>query len=226
MAKFKSSTAIIASKEKMQARLVAAQAELAAAQAREVFNVGEQYIICIGKPGDKSETAALLLGQFSTEKGATKLRFQVGSGMDMRIVDVSPSAVVVDEAPAVDAEGKAVKLRSSAVVASIIKKLEDRLESFDADLAAALARETLVVGTVYNIKTGRGETRQVQPAMLYAQEQTEAGTKLRFFLGEGFDAKFIDGGPSLVVLDGEEDEVDTSDADVAAMEAAAEAEAE
>lgn len=227
----KSSTSVIASKSKMEARLVAAKAELAAAQSTEVFNNGQHYTVVIGAPGQKEEHQGLLLGQFENDKGVLKLRFQVGSGMDMRVLDLSTSAVKVEATPVYDAEGKEIKVRSSAVISSIISKIERRLASFDADLAEALARETLEVNKVYTIRVGRGDTRREIQAVLYAQAQTEQGTKLRFFAGEGFEAAFYDGTPSMVVLDSEvpedtdEDLAAADAAEAAAIEAEANAEA-
>lgn len=227
----KSSASVIASKSKMEARLVAAKAELAAAQATEVFNDGQYYTVVIGAPGQKEEHQGLLLGQFENDKGVLKLRFQVGAGMNMRVLDLSTSAVKVEATPAVfDAEGKEIKVRSSAVISSIIAKIERRLASFDADLAEALERETLEVGKVYTIRVGRGDTRREIQAVLYAQAQTEQGTKLRFFAGEGFEAAFYDGTPALVVFgadaqDSADEDFDADDAaDAAAMEAEANAE--
>lgn len=214
----KSSASVIASKSKMEARLVAAKAELAAAQSTEVFNDGQHYTVVIGSPGQKEEHQGLLLGQFENDKGVLKLRFQVGSGMDMRVLDLSTSAVKVEATPVYDAEGNEIKVRSSAVISSIIAKLERRLVSFDADLAEALARETLEVNKVYTIRVGRGDTRREIQAVLYAQAQTEQGTKLRFFAGEGFEAAFYDGTPSMVVLDSEVPE--DTDEDLAAADAA------
>lgn len=214
----KSSASVIASKSKMEARLVAAKAELAAAQATEVFNNGQHYTVVIGAPGQKEEHQGLLLGQFENDKGVLKLRFQVGSGMNMRVLDLSTSAVKVEATPVFDAEGKEIKVRSSAVISSIIAKIERRLASFDADLAEALARETLEVNNVYTIRVGRGDTRREIQAVLYAQAQTEQGTKLRFFAGEGFEAAFYDGTPSMVVLDSEVPE--DTDEDLAAADAA------
>ena len=227
----KSSASVIASKSKMEARLVAAKAELAAAQSTEVFNNGQHYTVVIGAPGQKEEHQGLLLGQFENDKGVLKLRFQVGSGMDMRVLDLSTSAVKVEATPVYDAEGKEIKVRSSAVISSIIAKIERRLASFDADLAEALARETLEVNKVYTIRVGRGDTRREIQAVLYAQAQTEQGTKLRFFAGEGFEAAFYDGTPSMVVLDSEvpedtdEDLAAADAAEAAAIEAEANAEA-
>lgn len=214
----KSSASVIASKSKMEARLVAAKAELAAAQSTEVFNNGQHYTVVIGAPGQKEEHQGLLLGQFENDKGVLKLRFQVGSGMGMRVLDLSTSAVKVEATPVYDAEGKEIKVRSSAVISSIIAKIERRLASFDADLAEALARETLEVNKVYTIRVGRGDTRREIQAVLYAQAQTEQGTKLRFFAGEGFEAAFYDGTPSMVVLDSEVPE--DTDEDLAAADAA------
>lgn len=214
----KSSASVIASKSKMEARLVAAKAELAAAQSTEVFNNGQHYTVVIGAPGQKEEHQGLLLGQFENDKGVLKLRFQVGSGMGMRVLDLSTSAVKVEATPVYDAEGKEIKVRSSAVISSIIAKIERRLASFDADLAEALARETLEVNQVYTIRVGRGDTRREIQAVLYAQAQTEQGTKLRFFAGEGFEAAFYDGTPSMVVLDSEVPE--DTDEDLAAADAA------
>ena len=214
----KSSASVIASKSKMEARLVAAKAELAAAQSTEVFHNGQTYTVVIGAPGQKEEHQGLLLGQFENDKGVLKLRFQVGSGMDMRVLDLSTSAVKVEATPVYDAEGKEIKVRSSAVISSIIAKIERRLASFDADLAEALERETMEVGKVYNIRVGRGDTRREIQAVLYAQAQTEQGTKLRFFAGEGFEAAFYDGTPSMVVLDSEVPE--DTDEDLAAADAA------
>ena len=214
----KSSASVIASKSKMEARLVAAKAELAAAQSTEVFNNGQHYAVVIGAPGQKEEHQGLLLGQFENDKGVLKLRFQVGSGMNMRVLDLSTSAVKVEATPVFDAEGKEIKVRSSAVISSIIAKIERRLASFDADLAEALARETLEVNNVYTIRVGRGDTRREIQAVLYAQAQTEQGTKLRFFAGEGFEAAFYDGTPSMVVLDSEVPE--DTDEDLAAADAA------
>lgn len=229
----KTSVAIIASKAKMEARLVAAKAELAAAQAQEKFIDGTTYEVALGKPGEKVFVPGILLGQFINEKGVLRLRFQVGAGMDMRILDLSTSAVKVDVQPVFDAEGKEVRIRSSAVVVSIIAKIEARLASFSDDLAEALAREQLELGAVYTIKVGRGETRREIQAVLYAQEQSEQGTKLRFFAGEGFDAAFYDGTPAMVVINGdtvEDDSAETTDAadaaEAAAIEAAAHAETE
>lgn len=227
----KSSASVIASKSKMEARLVAAKAELAAAQSTEVFNNGQHYAVVIGAPGQKEEHQGLLLGQFENDKGVLKLRFQVGSGMGMRVLDLSTSAVKVEATPVYDAEGKEIKVRSSAVISSIIAKIERRLASFDADLAEALARETLEVNKVYTIRVGRGDTRREIQAVLYAQAQTEQGTKLRFFAGEGFEAAFYDGTPSMVVLDSEvpedtdEDLAAADAAEAAAIEAEANAEA-
>ena len=227
----KSSASVIASKSKMEARLVAAKAELAAAQSTEVFNNGQHYTVVIGAPGQKEEHQGLLLGQFENDKGVLKLRFQVGSGMDMRVLDLSTSAVKVEATPVFDAEGKEIKVRSSAVISSIIAKIERRLASFDADLAEALERETLEVGQVYTIRVGRGDTRREIQAVLYAQAQTEQGTKLRFFAGEGFDAAFYDGTPALVVFGADAPDEDTDEldaaadaAEAAAMEAEAHAE--
>ena len=214
----KSSASVIASKSKMEARLVAAKAELAAAQSTEVFHDGQYYTVVIGAPGQKEEHQGLLLGQFENDKGVLKLRFQVGSGMNMRVLDLSTSAVKVEATPVYDAEGKEIKVRSSAVISSIIAKIERRLASFDADLAEALERETLEVGQVYTIRVGRGDTRREIQAVLYAQAQTEQGTKLRFFAGEGFEAAFYDGTPSMVVLDSEVPE--DTDEDLAAADAA------
>ena len=214
----KSSASVIASKSKMEARLVAAKAELAAAQSTEVFHDGQYYTVVIGAPGQKEEHQGLLLGQFENDKGVLKLRFQVGSGMDMRVLDLSTSAVKVEATPVYDAEGKEIKVRSSAVISSIIAKIERRLASFDADLAEALERETLEVGQVYTIRVGRGDTRREIQAVLYDQAQTEQGTKLRFFSGEGFEAAFYDGTPSMVVLDSEVPE--DTDEDLAAADAA------
>lgn len=214
----KSSASVIASKSKMEARLVAAKAELAAAQSTEVFHDGQYYTVVIGAPGQKEEHQGLLLGQFENDKGVLKLRFQVGSGMNMRVLDLSTSAVKVEATPVYDAEGKEIKVRSSAVISSIIAKIERRLASFDADLAEALERETLEVGKVYTIRVGRGDTRREIQAVLYAQAQTEQGTKLRFFAGEGFEAAFYDGTPSMVVLDSEVPE--DTDEDLAAADAA------
>lgn len=227
----KSSASVIASKSKMEARLVAAKAELAAAQSTEVFQNGQHYAVVIGAPGQKEEHQGLLLGQFENDKGVLKLRFQVGSGMNMRVLDLSTSAVKVEATPVYDAEGKEIKVRSSAVISSIIAKIERRLASFDADLAEALARETLEVNNVYTIRVGRGDTRREIQAVLYAQAQTEQGTKLRFFAGEGFEAAFYDGTPSMVVLDSEvpedtdEDLAAADAAEAAAIEAEANAEA-
>ena len=227
----KSSASVIASKSKMEARLVAAKAELAAAQSTEVFHDGQYYTVVIGAPGQKEEHQGLLLGQFENDKGVLKLRFQVGSGMNMRVLDLSTSAVKVEATPVYDAEGKEIKVRSSAVISSIIAKIERRLASFDADLAEALERETLEVGKVYTIRVGRGDTRREIQAVLYAQAQTEQGTKLRFFAGEGFEAAFYDGTPSMVVLDSEvpedtdEDLAAADAAEAAAIEAEANAEA-
>ena len=229
----KSSASVIASKSKMEARLVAAKAELAAAQATEVFNDGQYYTVVIGAPGQKEEHQGLLLGQFENDKGVLKLRFQVGSGMNMRVLDLSTSAVKVEATPVYDAEGNEIKVRSSAVISSIIAKIERRLASFEADLAEALERETLEVGKVYTIRVGRGDTRREIQAVLYAQAQTEQGTKLRFFAGEGFEAAFYDGTPALVVFgadaqDSADEDFDAEDAadaaDAAAMEAEANAE--
>ena len=214
----KSSASVIASKSKMEARLVAAKAELAAAQSTEVFHDGQHYTVVIGAPGQKEEHQGLLLGQFENDKGVLKLRFQVGSGMNMRVLDLSTSAVKVEATPVYDAEGKEIKVRSSAVISSIIAKIERRLASFDADLAEALERETLEVNKVYTIRVGRGDTRREIQAVLYAQAQTEQGTKLRFFAGEGFEAAFYDGTPSMVVLDSEVPE--DTDEDLAAADAA------
>lgn len=214
----KSSASVIASKSKMEARLVAAKAELAAAQSTEVFHDGQYYTVVIGAPGQKEEHQGLLLGQFENDKGVLKLRFQVGSGMNMRVLDLSTSAVKVEATPVYDAEGKEIKVRSSAVISSIIAKIERRLASFDADLAEALERETLEVGKVYTIRVGRGDTRREIQAVLYAQAQTEQGTKLRFFAGEGFEAAFYDGTPAMVVLDSEVPE--DTDEDLAAADAA------
>ena len=227
----KSSASVIASKSKMEARLVAAKAELAAAQSTEVFHDGQYYTVVIGAPGQKEEHQGLLLGQFENDKGVLKLRFQVGSGMNMRVLDLSTSAVKVEATPVYDAEGKEIKVRSSAVISSIIAKIERRLASFDADLAEALERETLEVGKVYTIRVGRGDTRREIQAVLYAQAQTEQGTKLRFFAGEGFEAAFYDGTPAMVVLDSEvtedtdEDLAAADAAEAAAIEAEANAEA-
>ena len=146
----KSSASVIASKSKMEARLVAAKAELAAAQSTEVFNNGQHYTVVIGAPGQKEEHQGLLLGQFENDKGVLKLRFQVGSGMDMRVLDLSTSAVKVEATPVYDAEGKEIKVRSSAVISSIIAKIERRLASFDADLAdASLNRALRFLGALF-----------------------------------------------------------------------------
>ena len=61
--------------------------------------------------------------------------------------------------------------------------------------------------------------------MLYAQAQTEQGTKLRFFAGEGFEAAFYDGTPALVVFGADAPDEDTDELDDAAEAAAMEAEA-
>ena len=164
----KSSASVIASKSKMEARLVAAKAELAAAQSTEVFNDGQYYTVVIGAPGQKEEHQGLLLGQFENDKGVLKLRFRVGSGMNMRVLDLSTSAVKVEATPVYDAEGNEIKVRSSAVISSIIAKIERRLASFDADLAEAMERETLEVNKVYTIRVGRGDTRREIQAVLYA----------------------------------------------------------
>lgn len=220
----KTSSALVASKAKMQSRLELAKAELAVAQQREVFTDGAVYTVSVGKPGAKEVVQGTLLGQITTDKGALKLRFQVGSGMSMRLLDLSPAAVVVgDGEPVLDSEGKAIKIRTSGVVASIISKIQDRLTSFDSDLQEALAREQLVVGDMYTIKVGRGESRRNINAMLYAQVQDESGTKLRFFAGEGFDAEFYDGTPAMVVVQGAVEEDPAFDA---AVDEAAQAEAE
>ena len=77
------------------------------------------------------------------------------------------------------------------------------------------------MGDVYTIKVGRGETRREIQAMLYAQEQNEKGTRVRFFAGEGFGAEFFDGTPVMVVTKGaveEDPEFDEAIADAAEAE--------
>lgn len=219
----KSSAAVIASKAKLEQRLEFVKAELGVAREREVFNDGQVYKLTLGKPGEKVEVEAALLGQFTTDKGVLKLRFQTGTGMDTRIVDASPTSVIQTVEPIYDAEGKEIKIRSSGVLVSLIKKIEDRLANFDADLQEALSREALVVGDVYTIKVGRGETRREIQAMLYAQVQDEKGTRVRFFAGEGFDAEFFDGTPVMVVTRGVVEDDPEFDA---AVQDAADAEAE
>jgi hypothetical protein len=74
---------------------------------------------------------------------------------------------------------------------------------------------------VYTIKVGRGETRREIQAMLYAQEQNEKGTRVRFFAGEGFGAEFFDGTPAMVVTKGavtDDPEFDEAIADAAEAE--------
>ena len=217
----KSSAAVIASKAKMEQRLEYVKAELAVAREREVFHDGQVYTLSLGKPGEKVEVEGALLGQLTNDKGMLKLRFQVGSGMDMRIVDAAPTTVVRTVEPIYDEEGKEIKIRSSGILISLIKKIEDRLANFEQDLQDALAREALIVGDVYTIKVGRGETRREIQAMLYAQEQNEKGTRVRFFAGEGFGAEFFDGTPAMVVTKGvaeEDPEFDEATADAAEAE--------
>lgn len=235
----KSSNALLATLNKLRTKLDELKAELLDAQAREVFNVGAEYNLRVGSPANPSTAVGVLLGYFTTEKGATKLRFQIGSGMDTRIVDLSPAAIIVGEvapvqkfaedgSPVVDAEGNLVfekppVARTSGVISSVITKTEDRIIEVQADYDLALAKESLEVGKVYTIKYGRGEKAFVAQAMLYAQRQDpEKGTQLRFFMGEGFDARFIDGTPSLVQFDdGEElDDTDTSHEEAAQLEVA------
>ena len=237
----KSSNALLVLLNKLTTKLAELKTELAEAQAREVFNVGAEYNLKVGSPANPSSAVGVLLGSFATDKGATKLRFQIGSGMDTRIVDLSPAAIVVgtaapvqkfaeDGSPVVDAEGNLVfekppVARTSGVIASVITKTEDRIIEVQADYDLALAKETLEVGKVYTIKYGRGEKAFTAQAMLYAQRQDpEKGTQLRFFLGEGFDARFIDGTPSLVQFDnGEElDDTDTSHEEAAQLDVAGE----
>ena len=217
----KSSAAVIASKAKMEQRLEYVKAELAVAREREVFHDGQVYTLSLGKPGEKAEVEGALLGQLTNDKGMLKLRFQVGSGMDMRIVDAAPTTVVRTVEPIYDEEGKEIKIRSSGILISLIKKIEDRLANFEQDLQDALAREALIVGDVYTVKVGRGETRREIQAMLYAQEQNEKGTRVRFFAGEGFGAEFFDGTPAMVVTKGvaeEDPEFDEATADAAEAE--------
>ena len=218
----KSSAAVIASKAKMEQRLEYVKAELAVAREREVFHDGQVYTLSLGKPGEKEEVEGALLGQFTNDKGMLKLRFQVGSGMDMRIVDAAPTTVVRTVEPIYDdEEGKEIKIRSSGILISLIKKIEDRLANFEQDLQDALAREALIVGDIYTIKVGRGETRREIQAMLYAQEQNEKGTRVRFFAGEGFGAEFFDGTPAMVVTKGavtDDPEFDEAIADAAEAE--------
>lgn len=217
----KSSAAVIASKAKMEQRLEFVKAELAVAREREVFHDGQVYTLSLGKPGEKEEVEGALLGQFTNDKGMLKLRFQVGSGMDMRIVDAAPTTVVRTVEPIYDEEGKEIKIRSSGILISLIKKIEDRLANFEQDLQNALAREALIVGDIYTVKVGRGETRREIQAMLYAQEQNEKGTRVRFFAGEGFVAEFFDGTPAMVVTKGavtDDPEFDEAIADAAEAE--------
>ena len=57
--------------------------------------------------------------------------------------------------------------------------------------------------------------------MLYAQEQNEKGTRVRFFAGEGFGAEFFDGTPAMVVTKGavtDDPEFDEAIADAAEAE--------
>ena len=58
----KSSASVIASKSKMEARLVAAKAELAAAQSTEVFNDGQYYTVVIGYRKNSKQVVPELLG--------------------------------------------------------------------------------------------------------------------------------------------------------------------
>lgn len=238
----KSSNALLVTLNKLRTKLTELHTELADAQAREVFNNGQEYNLRVGSPANPSTAVGVLLGSFTTEKGATKLRFQIGSGMDTRIVDLSPAAIIVgdvapvqkfaeDGSPVVDNEGNLVfekppVARTSGVISSVITKTEDRIIEVQADYDLALARETLVVGQIYPIKYGRGEKAFIGDAVLYAQRQDpEKGTQLRFFAGEGFDAQFFDGTPSMVRFPtGEElDDTDTSHEEAAQADAQGEA---
>lgn len=81
-------------------------------------------------------------------------------------------------------------------------KINAEIEVLRAELTAAIAGETLVVGQTYSIHIGKGDTARVIEATLMGQRVRENGSaEFRFSAGEGFDARFYDVSYGKVVLD-------------------------
>ena len=83
-----------------------------------------------------------------------------------------------------------------------IDSIRVAVEELQVQLDAALATETLNVGSTYSISIGRGDTARVVEAELLGQRVKENGaTEFRFSHGEGFDARFYDLAYNRVVTD-------------------------
>jgi uncharacterized protein YxjI len=107
----------------------------------------------------------------------------------------------------------------SEVIIARTAQLNAQLVELSAALAEAVAREVLVVGDVYTIQVGKGETAKVLEAKLVGQRQLNAASavEFRFEHGEGFDARFYDLSYSKVVLPVGEGEVPLSSNKIAAL---------
>jgi hypothetical protein len=215
------------------ARLTDRQAEFAAAlqaaQASEVLEVGQVYAVTVGRGENKTEVQATLVAQRTNEKGVQEYRLTYGKGFEQKFVDGTSRLFGAKEG------------KSSAELASIVEKIGSDLESLEADLQAALAREALVVNGTYNIKIGRGANALIVPAVLLG-EGVEVKTKkkivdgvetqddrevkvLNFFYGAGFDARTVLVSPSAVVFEQSAEDEAAATAEADASVAGAEGEA-
>lgn len=199
---------------KVSATLVALQAELVQAQARETLETGSTYKISIGKGETAAIVDAVLVGQRVNDKGVTELRFQSGEGFDARFHDIKANRVVLPEAEVAEGE-EAKPLRSSAKLVSVIEKVKADLVVLESDLEAAEAREQLVDGQHYTIRIGRGENKRDVLAVLLGQATvtsekkdaegnvvlTKTSKQLKFFYGQGFDAEIVVVSPAAVVVE-------------------------
>lgn len=206
--------------------------QLEEARAREVLVEGQSYPIYQGRGAERTVVEAKLLKQRTNEDGGTEFLFEVpGEFIPVRL---TARGLAVEDAK--DAEGK--KLPSSAAVAKKLASLADAEEVLEAQLAEALAREQLQIGTTYNIRVGRGDNAGVVPAVLLGEGiveksktvvvdgvetvKTTSTKQLNFFYGAGFDARTVLVTAKAVVLSTAEEDAEAAaeaDADGAVTEA-------
>ena len=208
----------------IEAKLQELLAELQAAQAREVLEIGAEYPIYQGRGEERTVVKAKLLAQRVTEDGSTTYAFQV---LDTGDFATGTARIIAKETD----DGESA--RSSDKIKKVIERLQADKEATEKALEEALARENLTVGETYRIRVGRGKTADTVYAVLLGigeivkvkKQVQEDGTEttvevpseaLNFFYGSGFDAR--------TVLVGRGNVVFTTEAEAA--EAAAEAQAD
>lgn len=183
----------------LQSKLVELKAQLQEALAREVLVEGQVYQIHVGKGDTAAVISATLVGQRARENGAVEFRFSAGVGFDARYYDLSFSKVVTD-----------VEGMSSNKIAQLITRTETALADVEnyvpgTRAAGVFPRIVLVVGGVYSIKTGRGETAAVSQVQLLAERDNEQGNQeFAVFVGAGFDAKVLIVNSKRFVLEGQD----------------------